>query len=57
MLEDKTNVELIEGAISSGAPTPMELELAERLQAAIEELDRLTAAVVRPEAHTHGEDA
>lgn len=49
MLERKTNLELIELAASTGAPSELELELAERLGMAITEIDRLTQHIARLE--------
>lgn len=42
MFDDKQNKELIETAVQNLEATEMELALAERLQAAIDELDRMT---------------
>ena len=49
MLEHLTNKELIDHVLSSPSPTGEETELVERLQAAIEEVERLTTLVFRQE--------
>lgn len=49
-LARKTNVELIDSTLENMAATPAELELASRLQGAIEELENLTQALQRFEA-------
>ena len=49
-LATKTNVELIEMVVEDLFATPAERALAERLSGAIEELDRLTQALLKQEA-------
>jgi hypothetical protein len=49
VLEHLTNKELIDHVLSSPSPTGEETELVERLQAAIEEIERLTTTKVRQE--------
>ena len=49
VLEHLTNKELIDHVLSSPSPTGEETELVERLQAAIEEVERLTTLVFRQE--------
>lgn len=56
MLEQKTDVELVELAASSQAPSKLELELAERLGMAVAEIDRLVQHIDRLEA-ADGKDA
>ena len=45
MLDKKTNHELITDAIEAVEPTEVELELADRLMRAIDEIDRLALAL------------
>lgn len=45
-----TNTELIAQVLSDAGATPAELELAERLQAAVDELDRVEQSLLRAQA-------
>lgn len=51
MLERLTNTEIIEHTTENPDASEVELELAERLMAAIDELDRLSNTVRALEAH------
>lgn len=50
MLDHMTNTELIEKILADAGATPEELQLAERLQAAVEELDRVTQSLHQAQA-------
>jgi len=56
VLDSKSNAELVEHVVSNTDATPEELLLAERLRAAIEELDRMQALIAQEEARD-GQDA
>lgn len=55
MLEDLNNPDLIELVNENPESSPEALELASRLQYAIDELDRMTAVIRRMEVE-HGSD-
>lgn len=49
MLEDMTNTELIEFALENPESSPEAMELATRLQYAVDELDRMSAMLSKLE--------
>lgn len=56
MLDNKTNSELVEHVVANVTATPEELLLAERLAAAMEEIDRMQAMLAQAEVRD-GQDA
>lgn len=50
MLDNLTDTQLIEKTLADAGASPEELAFAERLQAAIEELDRVTQSLQRTQA-------